>query len=133
MNDRQYIDALIGVYELNNFSHLREIYIDAYRTSAQNYKTLRVEVETPDKAAAVYREFIREVICRCVLEWKEFRGDEILSMAEQQNIPEEDRDDVIVYARKQFGGLHAGNVIRYRLRPEDLEGLNLAQAQESPP
>ena len=133
MNDREYIDALIGVYELNNVSLLREIYIDAYRTSAQYYKTLRAEVETPDKAAAVYREFIREAIRRCVLEWKEFRADEIRTMAEQQNIPEEDRDDVIVYAQKQFGGLHAGNAIRYRLRLDDLEGLNLAQAQESPP
>ena len=124
MNDREYIDALIGIYELNNVALLREIYIDAYLASAQNYKILRAEVETPDKAAAVYREFIREVIRKCVLEWKAFRPDDIRALAEQQNIPEEDRDDVIAYARKQFGGLHAGNAIRYRLRPEDLEGLN---------
>lgn len=123
MNDREYIDALVGIYELNNVALLREIYIDAYLASAQNYKILRAEVETPDKAAAVYREFIREAIRKCVLEWKEFRPDKIRTLAEQQNIPEEDRDDVIAYARKQFGGLHAGNVIRYRLRPGDLEGL----------
>jgi Fic family protein len=131
MNDREYIDALIGIYELNNVALLREIYIDAYLASAQNYKILRAEVETPDKAAVVYREFIREAIRKCVLEWKEFRPDEIRTLAEQQNIPEEDRDDVIAYARKQFDGLHAGNVIRYRLRPEDLEGLKNGQAEES--
>lgn len=130
MNDREYIDALIGIYELNNVALLREIYIDAYLASAQNYIILRAEVETPDKAAAVYREFIREAIRRCVLEWKEFRPDEIRTMAEQQNIPEEDRDAVIVYGQKQFIGLHAGNVIRYRLRPEDLEGLKGAQDKE---
>jgi Fic family protein len=131
MNDREYIDALIGIYELNNVALLREIYIDVYLASAQNYKILRAEVETPDKAAAVYREFIREAIRKCVLEWKDFHPDEIRTLAEQQNIPEEDRDDVIAYARKQFGGLHAGNVIRYRLRPEDLEGLKNGQAEES--
>ena len=130
MNDREYIDALIGIYELNNVALLREIYIDAYLASAQNYKILRAEVETPDKAAAVYREFIREAIRKCVLEWKEFHADEIRTLAEQQNIPEEDRDDVIAYAQKQFGGLHAGNVIRYRLRPEDLEGLKNSQAED---
>ena len=129
MNDREYIDGLIGVYELNNVSLLRESYIDAYLASAENYKTLRAEVETPDKAAAVYRDFIREAIRNCVLEWKEFRADGILAMAEERNIPEQDRDDVIAYAQKQFDGLHAGNVIRYRMRPQDLEGLTVQQTE----
>ncbi len=130
MNDREYIDALIGIYELNNVALLREIYVDAYLASAQNYKTLRAEVETPDKAAVVYREFIREAIRKCILEWKEFRPDEIRTMAEQQNLPDEDHDDVIAYARKQFDGLHAGNVIRYRLKPQDLESLKNRQTAE---
>lgn len=130
MNDREYIDGLIGVYELNNVSLLRESYIDAYLASAENYKTIRAEVETPDKAAAVYRDFIREAIRNCVLEWKEFRADGILAMAEERNIPEQDRDDVIAYAQKQFDGLHAGNVIRYRMRPQDLEGLTVQQTEE---
>ena len=130
MDDREYIDGLIGVYELNNVSLLRESYINVYLASAENYKTLRAEVETPDKAAAVYRDFIREAIRKCVLEWKEFRADGILAMAEERNIPAQDRDDVIAYAQKQFGGLHAGNVIRYRMRPQDLEGLTVRQTEE---
>ena len=40
MNDRDYIDGLIGIYELNNVSLLREAYIDAYMSSTENYKTL---------------------------------------------------------------------------------------------
>jgi hypothetical protein len=51
-------------------------------------------------------------------------------MAEERNIPEQDRDDVIAYAQKQFDGLHAGNVIRYRMRPQDLEGLTVQQTEE---
>ncbi len=130
MNDREYIEALIGIYELNNVALLREIYINSYLASAQNYKIIRAEVETPDKAAAVYREFIREAIRKCVLEWKEFYPVGIRALAEQQNIPKEDRDDVILYAKKQFDGLHAGNVIRFRIRPEDLEGLKNGQAED---
>src|SRR5581483_9322297 len=44
MNDRDYIDGLLGVYELNNVSLLRDAYIDAYKASAENYKTLRAEI-----------------------------------------------------------------------------------------
>ena len=43
MEDSAYIDGLIGIYELNNVSLLREVYIDAYLTSAEKYRTLRAE------------------------------------------------------------------------------------------
>lgn len=49
MDDKAYIDGLIGTYELSNVSLLREIYIDAYLTSAENYKTLRAEVDSPER------------------------------------------------------------------------------------
>ena len=124
MNDRDYIDGLIGVYELNNVSLLRDAYIDAYMASAQNYKALRAEVEAPDKAALVYREFVREVVRCAVLEWKEYRANDVMVMAVQAGIPEAERQSVVDYARQEFDGLHEGNVIRYRLRPVDLEAVH---------
>ena len=123
MNDRDYIDGLIGVYELNNVSLLRDAYVDAYIASAQNYKALRAAVEAPDKAALVYREFVREVVRRAVLEWKEYRANDVMAMAVQTGIPEAERQSVVDYARQEFDGLHEGNVIRYRLRPVDLEAV----------
>ena len=72
MDDASYIDGLIGVYEINNVSLLREIYVDAYLASAENYSVLRAELESPSKAALVYRDFVRRAVRRNVLEWKEF-------------------------------------------------------------
>ena len=123
MDDRDYIDGLIGVYELNNVALLCDAYIDAYVASAQNYKALRAEVEAPNKAALVYREFVREAVRRAVLDWKEFRPDDVMAMAAESGIPEADREPVVSYARQQFDSLHEGNVIRYRLRPADLEAV----------
>lgn len=123
MDDRAYIDGLIGVYELNNVSLLREVYIDAYMASAENYRTLRAEVETPDKAALAYRDFVREAVRRSVLDWKAFEPERVMEMAAQADIPEEDREEVVDYVGQEFRGLHEGNVIRYRLRPADLEAL----------
>ena len=125
MDDSDYIDGLIGVYELNNVSLLREVYIDAYLASAEKYRVLRAEVETPEKAALAYRDFVREAVRRCILEFKSFRGDEVVAMAVEARVPEADRDAVVLYVKEQVRGLHEGNVIRYRLRPDDLDGVEL--------
>ena len=123
MDDGAYIDGLIGTYELNNVSLLREVYIEAYMTSAENYRTLSAEVEIPEKAALVYRDFVREAIRRSVLDWKAFRPRLIMAMAAEADIPETDREEVINYIGNEFRGLHEGNVIRYRLSTEDLAGI----------
>jgi len=125
MDDSDYIDGLIGIYELNNVSLLREVYIDAYLASAERYRILRADVESPAKAALVYREFVRTAVRRCVLEFKAFRQDDVLAMAVEADVPEDDREGVVAYVRDQLSGLHEGNVIRYRLKPSDLVGLNL--------
>ena len=123
MDDSDYIDGLIGIYELNNVALLREAYINAYLASAEKYRVLRAEVETPDKAALSYRDFVREAVRYCVLEAKSFTPDAVMIMASDAEIPEGDREAVVAYVREQFRGLHEGNVIRYRLRPDDVEGL----------
>ncbi len=123
MDDANYIDGLIGVYELNNVAQLREVYIDSYLASAEKYRVPRAEVETPEKAALAYREFVREAVRRCVLEFKAFRVDEVLVMATAAGIPEDDRNAVVAYIGQQVRSLHEGNVIRYRLRPADLDDL----------
>ena len=125
MDDSDYIDGLIGIYELNNVSLLREVYLNAYLASAEKYRILRAEVESPEKAALAYREFVRTAVRRCVLEFKAFRQDEVLAMAAEAAVPEDDRAGVVAYVRDQLSGLHEGNVIRYRLKPSDLVGVNL--------
>ena len=125
MDDGNYIDGLIGIYELNNVALLRDAYMDAYIASAENYRVLRAEIETPAKAALVYREFVREAVRRCVLDWKAFHSARVAAMAAEAGIPEADRSQVVNYIEQEFRGLHEGNVIRYRLRPDDLEAMGL--------
>ncbi len=123
MDDGAYIDGLIGIYELNNVSLLREVYVDAYLASAENYTVLRAELESPGKAALAYRDFVREAVRNSVLEWKGFRPDAIRVMAAEAGVPEADREQVVNHVGNELRGLHEGNAIRYRLRPEDLAGI----------
>lgn len=124
VDEGNYANGLVGVYELNNFELLRKIYIDAYMVSAENYRVLRGEVEVPEKATLAYRGFVREAVRRSVIEWKVFRHKNILSMAIEAEIPEEDREEAVDYVRREFQGLHEGNVVRYRLHPKDLEEIS---------
>ena len=45
-------------------------------------------------------------------------------MAASDDIPDADREQVAAYVGQEFHGLHEGNAIRYRLRPEDLEAIS---------
>ncbi len=124
MDDGDYIDGLIGIYELNNVSLLRDTYMDDYMASAENYRVLRAELEMPDKAALVYRNFVREAVRRSVLDRRAFDPALVTAMATEAGIPEEDRAQVVDYVGQEIRGLHEGNVIRYRLRPADLEAVD---------
>ena len=126
LHDRDYIDGLIGIYELNNVSLFREVHIDAYLESAEKYRVLKAEVESPHKAAIAYRDFVRVAVRKSVLELKGFRYDELITMAAEAGVPESDQVDVIAYVARQLAGLHEGNVIRYRLQPSDLDGVTLS-------
>ena len=133
MDDGDYIDGLIGIYELNNVALLRDAYRDAYTASAENYRVLRAELEVPDKAALVYRDFVREAVRRSVLDRKAFDPALVTAMATEAGIPEEDRAPVVSYVGQQINGLHEGNAIRYRLRPADLEIMAARTAGSSGP
>ena len=126
MDDRAYVEGLIGVYELNDVSLLREVFVDAYLASAENYRVLRADLESPHKAAPAYRDFVRTAVRQSVLEWKTFRPDDVKAMAVEAGIPEADRQGVVDYVGNEIRGLHEGNAIRYRLRPEDLSALSVS-------
>lgn len=130
MDDAAYIDALIGVYELNNVALLRNLYVEAYVASARNYGLLRAELESPAKAALVYRDFVREAVRRNVLEWRGFRRDRTLVMAADAEIPQIDREQVVDYIGNEIRALHEGNAIRYRLTTDDLERIGAGGVPE---
>lgn len=46
-------------------------------------------------------------------------------MALVVGVPDADRADVVAYVHEQIAWICEGNVIRYRLKPDDLEGVSL--------
>lgn len=63
---------------------------------------------------------------RSVLDWKMLRPERIMAMVAEADIPEADRRHLVDNIEQEFRGLHEGNVIRYRLRPEGLADIRRA-------
>ena len=122
-DDREYVDGLLGVYELNEVALLKQVYLDSYLASARSYTALRAQMDSPHKAALTYRDFVRQVVRRCVLDWRMFRRDDVLAMAVKAGIPVNDRGAVAAYVESEVDGLHEGNAIRYGLARDSVVGL----------
>lgn len=125
-DDQEYVDGLLGVYELNDVALLRKVFLDSYFASARQYTALRAQMDAPHKAALAHRDFVGEVVRRCV-DWKTFRREDVLAMAARAGIPMDERDAVVAYAEREFNGLHEGNAIRYGVAPANLVGLPYRQ------
>ena len=122
-DDREYVDGLLGVYELNDIALLKDVFMDSYLSSARQYTALRAQMDSPHKVALTHRDLVGQVVRRCVLDWKTFRRAEVLAMAARAGVPAEERDAVAAYAEGEFNGLHEGNAIRYGVAPASLVGL----------
>ena len=131
-DDREYVDGLLGVYELNEVGLLKQVYLDSYLASARTYTALRAQMDSPHKAALTYRDFVRQAVRRCVLDWRMFRHDDVLAMAANAGIPANDRGAVAAYVESEVGGLHEGNAIRYGLARESVVGLRSGMVRGRP-
>ena len=123
IDDRDYIEGLLGVYELNDVSLLREAFVNGYAAAAWRYRHLRPEAITIKRVSVVYRRFTDRAVRRCILEWRAFEPEPVREMMEDADIPLADRDEVLDFVEESFRTLTPGNAILYGVNPEALEGL----------
>lgn len=118
--ERAYVDALLGVYELNRIELLRDVFVWAYERSCQQYVAVKSQLVPPDTFRLRYRAALAEVIRAIV------RGDRQVSMeAILQLLPptvaSEDQDRFAKLVLEEFNTLHPGNAVRFGLRPLEFE------------
>lgn len=111
-----YVDAMIGVYELNRIELLRDVFVWAYERSCQQYVALKQNLVPPDIFRLRYRQALTEVVVAIV------RSDEAATDATVRSIipkavTDTDKDHFIGLALAEFQSLHTGNIVRYGIRP----------------
>lgn len=120
--ERTYIDAILGVYELNQIDLLRDLFVWAYERSAARYSTVRQSLGEPDLFRLRYHALITEVISAIIQEkWDKKNADFFIKKQALLNFTEKDRARFVEVVETEVNALHEGNIARYRIRLGDFQ------------
>lgn len=114
-----YIDAMIGVYELNRIELLRDVFVWAYERSCQQYVAVKQNLVPPDIFRLRYRQALTEVIAAIVRHGEAATQSTLLARI-PNSVPVADRNHFIELALTEFNALHPGNAVRFGIRPLEL-------------
>ena len=118
---RDYIDGLLGVYELNRVEMLRDVFVWAYERSCQRYAAVRQSLGEPDPFRLRYRQQLKEIVGNAVRRALTKKAAAAFIQHQSAMVPEEDRARFIEVAETEMQSLHEGNFARYRVRPAEFE------------
>jgi len=111
-----YVDGMLGVYELNRVDLLRDVFVWAYERSCQQYVAVKQNLVPPDIFRLRHRQALAEVIAAIVRQ-----GDAPTEQAVTSRMPASvaaaDHAHFVQLALAEFGALHAGNAVRFGVRP----------------
>ena len=119
-----YVDGVLGVYELNRIELLRDVFIWAYERSCQQYVAVQQQLVPPDTFRLRYRNELTEAV-RAIVRGGQPANETAIQAIMPATVTQEDQPRFVALALEEFKTLHAGNVIRFGLRP-----LEFAEWQE---
>ena len=125
---KAYVDALIGVYELNRIDLLRDVFVWAYERSCQQYVAVKQNLVPPDILRLRYRAALGEVITAIVRN-NEPATDAGIRARLPATVADADKAHFIALALAEFKGLHPGNAVRFGLRPLEFNAWQAKHAQ----
>jgi hypothetical protein len=120
--ERDYIDGILGVYELNAIELLRDVFVWAYERSCARYAAVRRSLGEPDPFRQHYRKRLSQIVETIVRESMD-RSAAIRFIHEQidENAPPEDRARLTELVETEVMSLHEGNFARYNARPSEYQ------------
>ena len=118
--ERDYVDAMLGVYELNRIELLRDVYVRAYARSCQQYAAVTRTMVPPDAFRLRHRAALAEAVRTIVHGGLPATAESVFSCMPPAVAPEHHTAFANLVV-KEFVSLHAGNAVRFGLRPLELE------------
>lgn len=118
-----YVKALLGVYEKNDVSLIRDLYIWAYTRSSQRYSAIQQAMGEPNLLKLKYRIVIQEIVRTVVLE--KIEGSQVVhrlqNLIQAQKLPEADQSELFKVIEIELMSLHDGNIARFKIRPSEFQ------------
>lgn len=121
VSDKDYIECLLAVYELNDVSLMREVFVWAYQRSAARYAAVRQSLGEPDPFKLKYRIEIKSTVAKIIKE----KFNRNRALAEIQNaaksIPMEHRKQFSNTVETELIEVHEGNFAKFGVRPSEFK------------
>jgi hypothetical protein len=116
--ERDYIDGILGVYELNKIELLRDVFAWAYERSCARYAAVRRSLGEPDPFRLRHRKMLAEVV-EAIIRGPMDRSEAVRFIRRQvdEKAPEEDRARLVELVETEVMSLHEGNFARYHVTP----------------
>ena len=111
-----YVDAMIGVYELNRIELLRDVFVWAYARSCQQYVAVQQNLVPPDIFRLRYRLALSEVVA-AIVRGDEAATDATVSARTPPSVLDADKAHFVTLVLTEFKALHAGNAVRFGIGP----------------
>lgn len=117
---RDYIDGILGVYELNRIELLRDVFVWAYERSCARYAAVRRSLGEPDPFRLRYRGLLAEIVSTIIRQGLDRAAAiDFIRREAEAKAPADDRARLIEIAETEIMSLHEGNFARYRVRPSE--------------
>ena len=111
-----YTDALLLVYDQNETSLMKDLFVWAYERSAGRYGAIRQSVGEPDPFRLRHREALRQIVGEVVRNGLDVESAAVRVAAwVEANVEAGDRARFLEIAETELLGLHEGNYARYRV------------------
>ncbi len=112
-----YVQGIKGVYELNNTTLLKDVFLWAYERSAARYAVIRQSLGEPDPFRLKYREPIRALMAELVSAATPRKEAAIKIKEAAKQVPKNDQHKFIEAVETELMNLHDGNFARYWISP----------------
>ncbi len=114
-----YAQGMLGVYEQNDVSLLKDVFIWAYERSASRYAVVRQSLGEPDAFRLKYRTQIRDLVGAVVMDALGSKQASELITQRAKQLPEAERKEFVNVVDTEILSLHEGNFARYRVSPRE--------------
>ena len=126
-----YVEAIIGVYEMNRVELLSDVFTWAYERSCQQYVAVRQQLMPPDTFRLRYRRALNESV-RAIIVGGQPADAVAIAAGMPPSVEAADRERFIALVKAEFVHMHANNAVRYGVGALAFNAWQKAHALTSP-
>ncbi len=114
-----YVSALLGIYELNDYTLLKDLFLWAYYQSAARFHTIRSTISEPDPFFSSHRTKIKETVREIMIGMcNKVDAAKYIQQKAIESFPAKDQSRFIEIVETELISLNVASAARYKITPK---------------